>query len=259
MGSGDAKSESHASGHSSVLQSPNFSPPFSTSPSSKMAPIRPASKKRTTARSRVAARTSTDPRGKYAPLPDSEMAISAEPEPSDALSNLKDDYFGFDGNNFRLSKKDKRTIKHGNLLAKVREGAIEKKSKKRRRPNKKLNTDIGDLGDALPDVEDEWEGIEEDGDMVAEAKKRRRRKDEGKMLMKSLKLRQGAMKRKKRMEDDEMERMQRNLALLAQGRAVDAKLEGGQSGAEDAQAKRWEALRAFIGGTMQKDQAFAKT
>ncbi|KAF7192109.1 hypothetical protein HII31_06495 [Pseudocercospora fuligena] len=227
-----------------------------------MAPIRPASKKRTTARSRVAAKSSTDPRGKYAPLPDSEMAISAEPEPSDALSNLKNDYFGFDGNDFRLSKKDKRTIKHGNLLAKVREGAIEKKSKKRRRPNKKLSTDIGDLGDALPDVEDEWEGIEEDGDMAVEGKKKRRRKDEGKMILKSLKLRQGAMKRmkrKKKMEDDEMERMQRNLALLAQGRAADAKKEGGEGSAEDPQAKRWEALRAFIGGTMQKDQAFAKT
>ncbi|KXT02006.1 hypothetical protein AC578_6497 [Pseudocercospora eumusae] len=228
-----------------------------------MAPIRPASKKRTTARSRVAAKSSTDPRGKYAPLPASETAISAEPAPTDALSNLKKDYFGFDGNDFRLSKKDKRTIKHGNLLAKVREGAIEKKSKKRRRPNKKLNTDIGELGDALPDIgddEDVWEGIDEDGDLAVDGKKeKRRRKNEGKIVMKSLKLRQGAMKRKKRMEDDEMERMQRNLALLAQGRAADGMQESVEGGAEDARAKRWEALRAFIGGTMQKDQAFAKT
>ncbi|EME80633.1 uncharacterized protein MYCFIDRAFT_84655 [Pseudocercospora fijiensis CIRAD86] len=227
-----------------------------------MAPIRPASRKRTTARSRVAAKASADPRGKYAPLPDSEMAFSAQPESTDALSNLKDDYFGFDGNDFRLSKKDKRVIKHGNLLAKVREGAIEKKSRKRRRPNKKLKTDIGGLGDALPDVDDgegEWEGIEDDGQMAVEGRKKRRRKDEGKMVMKSLKLRHGAMKRKKKMEDDEMERMQRNLALLAQGRAAETKVDGGEDGAEDAQAKRWEALRAFIGGTMQRDQAFAKT
>ncbi|KXT14571.1 hypothetical protein AC579_9112 [Pseudocercospora musae] len=227
-----------------------------------MAPIRPTSKKRTTARSRVAARTSKDPRGRYAPLPDTETAISAKPESSDALSNLKDDYFGFDGNNFRLSKKDKRIIKHGNLLAKVREGAIEKKSKKRRRPNKKLNTDIGDLGDALPDVEDdedEWEGVEGHSDMAVEGEKKRRRKDEGKMVMKSLKLRQGAMKRKKRMMDDEMERMQKNLALLAQARTADNRPGSVERGAEDARAKRWEALRAFIGGTMQKHQAFSNT
>lgn len=206
---------------------------------------------------------------------DSSTTLQPEQQESSALSNLKKDYFGFDGSDFRISKKDKRVIKHGNLLAKVREAGIEKTrstNKKRRRPNKKLNTDIADLGDALPDVEEaeeEWEGIDEDeaGGMhvegaVAKKKRRRRvRENDGKMEMKSLKMRQGAMKRKRKMEESEIERMQRNLALLAQGRAAVG--EGGDGGGEEAgkesQKKRWEALRAFIGGTMQRDEAFKKT
>lgn len=250
-----------------------------------MAPTR----KRPTARARIATVTaakSTDPRGKYAPLPIDPATASAGNNASssnDALSNLKDDYFGFDSaSGFRISKKDKRTIKHGQLLNKVREAGISKaganNGKNRRRPAKKLKTDISDLGDALPDVsdddsgqarsnvildgEDEWEGMSEDEEEGASAatrkarKRRRKAEGDGKMVMKSLKHRPGAMKKRKVLEERERERFGRNLAQLVKTE-VGGKENGEADKAGCAQTQKWAALRAFIGSTMQQDKAFA--
>lgn len=157
-------------------------------------------------------------------------------------------------------------------MHKVRESGISKdNTNKRRRPSKKLAADIGDLEDALPDMDedddDEWEGLsgEEDGDGTAttmQKKRRRRRKpapeDQGIMVMKSLKLRQGAMKRKRVMEESEKVRFGRNLAQLAQAQAPVAGEKGnGEVGGQSHTQQRWQALRAFIGGTMEKNAAFA--
>lgn len=162
------------------------------------------------------------------------------------------------GIRFNMTKRDKRTIKHNLILNRVREGAIEKAGtgKKSRRPAKKLKTDIASLEDALPDLEDdgdEWEGFDEDMNMTGEGgmgtrtRSKKQRGGQGKMEMKSLKHKPGAMKKKAEMEGREKERFGKNLAGLMGG--------GGDDGSEGGD-KRWEALRGFIGETMEKDKAF---
>jgi hypothetical protein len=186
---------------------------------------------------------------------------------------------------WRLNKRDKRTIKHNSLLAKVRDGGIQKPSGKTRRPAKKLKADIGGLADALPDVDDDdealnsdedgWEGIsgdEDDGDIsMAQSgtttKKRRRRKPaatlaQGKMVMTSLKHRPGAMKKKMAMEGREMERFQKNLAVMVGGgggtqTATASRPAIASAPSAPQQADRWAALRGFISNTMVQNKAFA--
>lgn len=231
-----------------------------------MATVKPG--KRTGIRARAV--KSLDPRGKYAPPLHPVSAADSEPEipattaaPASDLSShtLKDA-------EWRLNKQDKRAIKHNTLMNKVREGSGVQKKKvlKRRRPGKKLvGGDLGDLADALPDAgdtgeeqEEEWEGMEEDDEGGATTKKPRRKRRKvpvgGKMEMKSLSMRQGAMKRKAEMEGREKERFGRNLAKMVEG--VGQGMDGDGSG--NGQAGRWAALRAFIGGTMQRDEAFGK-
>jgi hypothetical protein len=243
-------------------------------------------------RTRAARAANKDPRGRYAP-PEGGYESAPQESASDGLPSIlkskipssNSRYPTDDNAAWRLNKRDKRTIKHNSLLAKVRDGGIQKPSGRTRRPAKKLKTDIGGLADALPDVdgddefldsdEDGWEGIsgdEEDGDVSmaqpgAATKRRRRRKPatrsvEGKMVMTSLKHRPGAMKKKMAMEGREMERFQKNLAVMVGG--------GGGTQAQSAsrpartlatsapqQADRWAALRGFISNTMVQNKAFA--
>ncbi|KAK4543778.1 hypothetical protein LTR36_004811 [Oleoguttula mirabilis] len=281
-----------------------------------MAPIR----QRTALRTR-ASRSAQDPRGTYAPPPPTDDPSPADFHTGPSTSILKrtsSAAFGLDDDagSFKVNKKDKRTIRHNVLLAKVEDGRVGKKVLKRRRPGKKLKADLGGLGDALPDVapstafrgagseegegeeEDEegWEGISDaehsastsamalDGlQGLRKAKRRRQQKAgsaaDGKMVMKSLRHRPGAMKRKRRMEQGEMERFGRNLAQMVgrQGASVPVTSTSGEAGGHvggvataavgqpqaqtdggggASQMERWAALRSFIGGTMEKDRAF---
>ena len=133
---------------------------------------------------------------------------------------------------------------------------------KRRRPGKKLNTALDSLADALPELEensdDEWEGIDEDdkdmdgalGELSKMVRVRKTKPADGKMKLKTLKSRPGALKRKQKMEESEKERFGKNLASMsapAQA-ATDA---GGSS-------NRWAALRGFIGQTLEQNPGFAK-
>lgn len=227
-----------------------------------MAPIKPH---RRTARDRVA--RSKSQLGKYAPPSPTEQPTFEDP--TDLTNDLQeddgDDDFGF-GIGLKLNKKDKRIVKHNTLLNRVREGGIEKSGnsagRKRRRPGKKLVTDITNLGDALPDVDDDsdgsWEGIDDEENTVVAVRKKRKSAahvsgSTGKMEMKSLKHKPGAMKRKVAMEARERERFGRNLAGLMAGNAKS--VEGQGAGAGD----RWKALRGFIEGTLEKDRAFGGT
>ena len=274
-----------------------------------MAPVR----KRTALRARAS--RANDPRGKYAPPPPPSADTTAAPDdllpdadesPADthtgpaAGKRSADTAFGFDSNEgFKVSKKDKRTIRHNQLLAKVQDAdaRVGKKKLKRRRPGRKLTTNLDSLADALPEMEegegeaeDDWEGISEDeendGGMAGvegfRKVKRRRRTPGGvdaanRMKMTSLRHRPGAMKRKHRMEQGEMERFGRNLAQMvgsgqanvregnssaSKGRQADgSKSTGGEDAGTNAgaasQSDRWAALRRFIGGTMEQNQAFA--
>ena len=175
-------------------------------------------------------------------------------------------------------------MKHSVLMNKVRDAGVKKS--KPRRPGNKLKTDMESLASALPELEgmleedtgedDEWEGVEsgdEDGmnvDGSAAPKQRRRRakksSGEGKMEMKSLKHKPGAMKRKRVLEGREMERFGKNLAQLVgsvqRGGSVGKTTGDGDAGAAvpvvAAQADRWAALRGFIGGSMEQNPAFVK-
>lgn len=176
-------------------------------------------------------------------------------------------------------------------MNKVRDAGVRKS--KPRRPNNKLKADLEGLADALPEIEgmagdgsesgsgDEWEGVEseEEGAMAVDGMRKRRRRvrkvgaGEGKMELKSLKHKPGAMKRKRALEARETERFGKNLAQLVgsvkkgsemkTASSGDQEGKAGQSdgeaqGGSSAQADRWAALRGFIGGSMQQNPAFVK-
>ena len=181
-------------------------------------------------------------------------------------------------------KRSKRQIHRQQLMERVRDAGITKPSqskdgvlgKKRRRPAKKLIAaeEMGGMRDALPELseDEEWDGFSDaEASVQAVGKRRRKRtKDaEGKIRMRSLPHRPGAMKRKRRMEGVEMERFGRNLAQLSanaeskggeaggqagEGSGIDA--EGGGGGASSRE--KWAALRAFIGSTMERKDGLEK-
>ncbi|KAK8211800.1 ribosome biogenesis protein SLX9-domain-containing protein, partial [Phyllosticta paracitricarpa] len=147
---------------------------------------------------------------------------------------------------FASSKRDKRSIKHSLLLSKITKSA----PLKRRRPNKKLVTTLDALADALP-TDDDY-----DGDANAEAGNQGERADaaldvpgaQARILVKnrSLKSRPGALKRKAAVEARERHRFEQNLAEMAKG------VPAPPGAAAASTAERWKALRAFIGGTMER-------
>lgn len=255
-----------------------------------MAPTR----KRTSLRAKTAAKTknTSAPHAAKSPRDAISHPNSTFVPPAHILASLKpknDGYVEYDPEAaWRTSKKDKRAMKHSVLMNKVRDAGVKKS--KPRRPQNKLKTDLDSLADALPELEgmleegseeDEWEGVESgdedgmavDGSTAEGLRKRRRRAKklasaEGKMEMKSLKHKPGAMKRKRALEGREMERFGKNLAQLVGSvqRGGEVKNAGdGKAGASAAtpaapstQADRWAALRGFIGGSMEQNPAFVK-
>lgn len=170
-----------------------------------MAPI----KKRTTARAKSArtARTSASS------LPPPEQDISSP---------------------FASSKKDKQKIKHSSFVSKIEKSSA--KTPKRRRPNKKLVASLESLADALPGLGNEGTNGEVE---LGQAKVTQRNS------MKSIKSRPGALKRKEKLEKQEMDRFNKNLAQLATtspGAAVQA---------------RWAALKNHVQGNMEIKPEFA--
>lgn len=247
------------------------------------------SRKRTSLRAKSASKQNTNVRAAKSPRDAVSHPNSTFVPPAHILNSLKpkaDGYVEYDEDAaWKTSKKDKRAMKHSILMTKVRDAGVKKS--KPRRPNNKLKTDLEGLADALPELEgmadagssgeeDEWEGVEsgdEDGegmnvDGTVMKKRRRRAKKpagEGKMEMKSLKHKPGAMKRKRVLEGKEMERFGKNLAQLVgsvQRVGGDAKTAGEKGAAAPAtapaQADRWAALRGFIGGSMEQNPAFVK-
>lgn len=130
----------------------------------------------------------------------------------------------FASDSFPSNKADKRRMKHSSFLSRI-EKPKKTTAKKVRRPSKKLITTLESLADALPDADAEV------GTGNARIKQR------------SLKSRPGAMKKKAKLEAEEKERFQKNLAQLAQG--------SGQCG-EKAMTAKWETLRSHISATIEK-------
>lgn len=159
------------------------------------------------------------------------------------------------------TKAGKRALKHDTLISRIEKS--QKKPLKRRRPGKKLNTALDSLADALPELEensdDEWEGIDEDddkdmdealGELSKMVRVRKAKPADGKMKLKTLKSRPGALKRKQKMEESEKERFGKNLASMSA--PAQAAAEAGGS------SNRWAALRGFIGQTLEQNPGFAK-
>jgi hypothetical protein len=161
-----------------------------------------------------------------------------------------------------INKAGKRALKHDTLISRIEKS--QKKPLKRRRPGKKLNTALDSLADALPELEensdDDWEGIDEDdkaegmdgalGELSKMVRVRKVKPADGKMKLKTLKSRPGALKRKQKMEESEKERFGKNLASMS-APAQSAAEAGGSS-------DRWAALRGFIGQTLEQNPGFAK-
>jgi hypothetical protein len=147
---------------------------------------------------------------------------------------------------FINSKKDKRVIKHSAFINRIEKA--HKKPLKRRRPSKKLVTTMESLADALPEL-----GLEnEDG-------------GEGKIKMKSLRSKPGAMKRKEKVERMERERFGRNFSVLMGARkeneegAKEIAMGEGTVGAEVPKKKgRFAALRAWVDNNMERHPDFLK-
>jgi hypothetical protein len=161
-----------------------------------------------------------------------------------------------------INKAGKRALKHDTLISRIEKS--QKKPLKRRRPGKKLNTALDSLADALPELEensdDDWEGIDEDdktegmdgalGELSKMVRVRKAKPADGKMKLKTLKSRPGALKRKQKMEESEKERFGKNLASMS----APAQTAADAGGSSD----RWAALRGFIGQTLEQNPGFAK-
>ncbi|KAI4867834.1 ribosome biogenesis protein SLX9-domain-containing protein, partial [Hypoxylon rubiginosum] len=207
-----------------------------------MAPVVPT--KRRSLRAKLAAKSGPEP---YAPR--------KAPRPDAASTS----------DSFANTKRDKRTVKHASFISRI-EKANSKKTLKRRRPSKKLITNLDSLAAALPDLL--ADGETEEG---------LRQMREGKVRHKSLKSRPGALKKKERLVKGEVERFGVSLARLnavpeqqQQRRQQDKTMDVDEDGAVEDQAEaqapvpgptlsttnRWAALRGFISATMEKNPAF---
>ena len=147
---------------------------------------------------------------------------------------------------FAASKKDKRRIKHAQLMAKVSKSS----SKPRRgRPNKKLATTLDSLADALPDEKDETSS-----GIPAGAKPNQQINI---IKRKSLKSKPGALRRRQNLDNAEWERFARNMAQMA---AVKSEAPNDSSNerintprpAPADPTSRWTALRGFIATTLER-------
>lgn len=144
---------------------------------------------------------------------------------------------------FRTTKKDKRLIKHAAFMSKIQK-AYQKKPK-RRRPSKKLVTNLDSLADALPAAE---EGDRNDASNQVNIIKH-----------KTMKSRPGAMKRKEKLEQMERDRFMKNLAQMTR---IEANTTSEAAASSESQAEppptssRWAALRGFISQTMEQQPAF---
>ncbi|KAH7027591.1 ribosome biogenesis protein SLX9-domain-containing protein [Microdochium trichocladiopsis] len=202
-----------------------------------MAPVVPSAKRRTL-RAKLAAKSGS---GVYAPR--------KTPRP-DAVET---------SDSFINSKKDKRLVKHSAFVSRIEKSGVQKKALKRRRPGKKLVTNMESLADALPD-------LLADGETEEGLQQLR----EGKIRHKSLKSRKGALKRKEKIVKGEVERFGVNMARLnavpqqPTSGAMDVEASGsnpssqGNGGAAvpATTSSRFAALRGFISATMEQNPQF---
>ncbi|KAL9007531.1 MAG: hypothetical protein Q9173_007223 [Seirophora scorigena] len=142
---------------------------------------------------------------------------------------------------FSTTKKDKRIIKHSALLSRIEKSrpAI----RKRRRPSKKLLTNLDSLAEALPDL-------------TPAAKPEAAGTAAPKIKHKSLRSRPGAMKKKEKIISLEKDRFNKNMAQMATvhppGRAAQNGHQPDDADCTVHTGPRWAALRTLIQKTMEQ-------
>ncbi|OAX83793.1 hypothetical protein ACJ72_01849 [Emergomyces africanus] len=230
-----------------------------------MAPIAP--KKRTSTRAKIAHKPSRSSTTGTTTLPSSSSSSFTDQPTYRTTAPFSD------SSTFRTTKKDKRQIKHSVFLSKIEKPRS--KTLKRRRPSKKLITNLDSLVDALPDAGD--------GTNSSNAKNDKHREMMASQVniirQKSLKHKPGAMKRKETLDRRERERFARNLAQLAAVASPSSSTTAGEGSAlknnnapvevtqpqtrapaENAPtSNRWAALRNFISQTMDQNPEFKNT
>ena len=138
---------------------------------------------------------------------------------------------------FKTSKKDKRKIRHAQLLSKISKPSAKPR---RRRPSKKLVTTLDSLADALPDET----GDRNDGAKFHDQVNIIRRQ--------SVKTKPGALKRREKLDKSERDRFANNMAqMVATGGHGDQR---GSANPSDRyiRSEKWATLRGFISQTLEK-------
>ena len=156
---------------------------------------------------------------------------------------------------FRTSKKDKRTIKHSSFVSKIEKNS--QKTPKRRRASKKLAANLDSLADALPEAEVQSSEHHQPNSLNSQVNV---------IKQKTLKQKPGALKRRQNLEKVERDRFARNMAQMS---AMDTTTtpaphaEGNNhqnhnTSTEDSNgtSNRWAALRSFISQTMEQQPVF---
>ncbi|KIW96680.1 uncharacterized protein Z519_02071 [Cladophialophora bantiana CBS 173.52] len=159
---------------------------------------------------------------------------------------------------FASSKKDKRRIKHAELMNKITKSAAKKP--RRRRPNKKLATALDTLAAALPDDNE----LENNGARVTGNQPQ----DQINIIKrKSMKSRPGAMKRREKLDNGERNRFAKNMAQLVTPRSLneavlqtpkDTANGPGKTVSIPSTSERWAALRGFIFQTLETKPGLKK-
>lgn len=158
-----------------------------------------------------------------------------------ALPSSKSSAFDDD---FRTSKRDKRTIKHASFVSKIEKN--NQKTPKKRRASKKLAANLDSLADALPET-DESQDPSTQANIIQQ---------------KTLKHKPGAMKRRQDLEKRERDRFARNMAQMSAmdtsaGTGADAETDHSTATQEThGTSNRWAALRSFISQTMEQQPVF---
>jgi Ribosome biogenesis protein SLX9 len=154
---------------------------------------------------------------------------------------------------FPATKKDKRHIKHSNLITRVTKSSTSSSAaqrNKRRRQKRQLVADLESLADALPIGEDATTAGREGGSSRDIAM--REQANVHLILRKSIKSRPGTLKRREKLDKGERERFARNLAEM-NGKKIESADESSASIANGQHAhNRWAALRGFIAQTMEQ-------
>lgn len=139
----------------------------------------------------------------------------------------------------KTTKEEKRRIKHSTLISRIEKSNT--RATKRRRTSKKLIANLESLLDALPEAPEHTSAV---GDT--------------KIRHKSLKSKPGAMKKKLKLEKNEMDRFNMNLAqmstVIGRNDPIVSSTEASHAEAvKTSGSQRWAALRSFIEATLDRN------